>query len=158
MASLVQLVRKNIIWRISKITPTSAISARLFVEHDRAHQRPADMSSGTSRGFYVQYLRGGQVLETSNMITRERFHYFEVVVAYSNKRGLTDFHDLMISDSFDIVGSLRQDDTWTGYDDSHTTTDVGIQNRVLEGEAVEDNGENTFFLRQTWEHLIQETE
>jgi hypothetical protein len=158
MSSQADKVRRNIIWHIAGISPTSKISGRLFVHQNRPHQRPADMSSGTTRSFYVQWLSSGPVLQTSQMYQREREHLYEVVVSYSNKRGLDDTFDMMLQDSFDIVSLLRNDDSWTGYSDAESSTAIGLRNRVVESDVFEDSGENTFWLRQQWRCLVLEVE
>lgn len=166
MTATANLVYANFVWRIEAIDPTAATIGkdRFFSIDPRAvHGTDPRTSSGLTRGFAVTWRGAG----TQNVVggdaicdtysSRFADHTFELAVYYSAKLKWEDLQQLLLSDRHDIIAALRYQSSWVGYDASHTTTALGLANRVIESDETEQT-DDYVALRQTWRCSIEETE
>ena len=157
MATTVDKVRRNFAWRVESIATTSDICGRRFFEVD-----PRDLgrteSGGLERGFFVTWLSSEPqqaVTDQWQWVTNNRF---AVEVLYTPVRGWTDSHDLVLSDRWDLIRTLRDDTLYVGTSDTDSTSDLDLIERWFEGdEFIIEPDSEVFVYRQTWRCTIRET-
>jgi hypothetical protein len=166
MSASANLVYANFVWRIEAVDPTASTIGkdRLHAIDPRAiHGTDPRTSSGLTRGFVVTWkgcgpqnvVGGAAICDTSS--SRFADHAFEVAYYYTSKLKWEDAQKLLLSDRHDGIKALRYPSSWVGYDDSHTTTDIGLENRTIESEEIEQT-DDYVVLRQQWRCAIEETE
>lgn len=164
MASSADLVLENFYWRIEAISPTSSERQQSFHAISTL-ELDTGQTSGMDRAFVVSWLGSDEefLVDGEDIcddgVNRIATHRFEVRVTYSAKPGLDALalQQLMLSDRHDITKALRAASSQVGYDDSNTSTSLGILKRVRESDEIEIDGE-VWTLVQTWRVDIQETE
>jgi len=159
MAATAHLVARNIAWRIEQTPPTATDTAsrRKFRENPRPLVVTDNQSSGMERSFVVRPLRSAALDAVTNKRARISDWSFELEVTYTSKRTLVAATDIMCQDAHDLVKLLRHDDSFKGYSDAQSATDIGLLDRMLEGQEfiVRDD---VSYLRQAWRCKIKEEE
>ena len=158
MSASAHLVHKNFVWRIESISPTSKLVARKFTSIDRPLTPFADQSSGTTRDFAVYSESAGPVYEPTDGTGHTREWLWSVDVAYTTDMRLSDLHEAVLQDSYDLITTLRDDAKWLGYSSAATTTDIGLWNRHLVEQRLDRSSPTTWYLRHVYATEIYEAE
>ena len=164
MSASSNLVLENFYWRILAITPaaatTPATPAARFFELD-----PHTFSlEGRVRGVVVTWLGADEEHEVDGeplvdpLTDRTAQHRFQVEVHYSRMLTHRTLMKLILQDRHDIIAALRVDSSWVGYDADHTTTDLGLFERIRESDELDEGDEEHMTWRSVWRCTIQETE
>ena len=141
MASQLDRVRDNLVWRIQALTPQLQ-SARVPRDFEYLDGSPAGLASGSSRHFEVARIRGAAPDPTTNVYQRITDYYHRIEVSYTpaDTRPL-NVGEIADVDAHSIKGMLRLPTSWLGYSDAHTTTDIGIMGRwIVSDEILEQKG------------------
>lgn len=158
MATSIQHVVENFVWRLQALVMTDATSGRKLRLNDRPLATSADLSSGMTRTFILYWDGASPSLEPTDMFARWADHTFTLEVAYSTSPALDALLKLILRDRHDITKALRDHALWTGYDDDNSATEIGLEERKLLRDVLDRSSSVTWYLRQTWECRIQENE
>ncbi len=165
MASTLNRVLQNFVWRMDAITPTDAtiIGQNRFIQTDPFRIDP-EQSSGLTRHYSVLWMGGGsgQTVGEEGVIDgltdREATHTIELRTYYHPSKIKFDRLQLAIAqDRHDILKTLRDPDTFVGYNASNTATDIGLLDRYNTDETV-DYSDTLITVTYGWQCIIRESE
>lgn len=162
MASNPALVLSNFQYRIEAITPTNANYKSAFVMYNPL-LIAAKKSSGFERRFFVTWHGSSADSESGapqaeNGYCRTAAHDYSVEISYPALMQYDDMLALVCDDRHDLIKQLRDADKWLGYDSSHTTTDIGLWQRLRVSDELETSDNGIWTFRQRWRCLINEVE
>ena len=160
MASSLYRVRQNIEYWLGQITPTLSNTRThpKFRTYEPTKGTPGN-EDGAARLFTVAWLGSVEDDEATADDFRTAIHRYEIDVLYPEAVGLHgDFQDLVTLDRHDLIKQLRRTVTWDGYNASNTTTNIGLEDRVREGDELIEVAPQVFALRMVWLHRVKEDE
>lgn len=165
MASSLNLVLQNFAWRIDALTPTdqTIIGQNRFIQTDPFRIDP-EQSSGLTRHYSLLWTGGGagqyaydQAIN-DNLVERTATHTFDLRVYYHPSKIKYDrLQWAMAQDRHDLHKQLRDPDKWVGYNDSNTSTDLGVYDRYNTSESV-DYTPTLVTVSYEWTCVILESE
>jgi hypothetical protein len=168
MASNADLVLRNFAWKISGITPTSALIDRSRFTEVNTLVTPPDQSSGiASRGFEVTWLGSDEDNTHDDSYfadghnVREAVHRYMVEVYYSTRYRREELQRAVLQDRHDMTKLLRDNDgsgsSFVGYNASNSSTNIGIHYRIRESDELV-IAEDYWIYRAIWRVLLEENE
>jgi len=151
-------IYQNIIWKVESLTPTNQRLSPSRFQHNDQPLNITDEQMLKERMFSVEWDHGDQVMDFSDLNERwsDQFLIFEI--SYDAKRDLDKLTELIMTDKNQIHAALRNPDSFIGYDDDNTTTDIGLKGRWLDSEEQDRDRETMRILRLTWRVTVSETE
>ena len=159
MAATTNLVRKNFVWRMEGISPTSTLERDSFRWVDGERLEPEQVAN---RSFTVRW--GGS--EEENLIRGNGFtydpsyrvadHRFMLDIYYRGGGKLKDstLHDLILQDRHDIIVELYNKNL-VGYDADNTSDQLGLHDRIRESDEIVAEGA-AWIYRSVWRCQIME--
>ncbi len=158
MATQLHNVRRNYIWRIEALAPTLRPDQRF--RHFDPRTFKGSNQSGIARHFFV--VRDGSSADDrdgTGLRFRKANHAYQVKILYPQSLGFDLQQDMIAQDRFTVTTGLFNPNTFLGYSDSATSTNVGIRTRWVEGDEVveSDDIENVDELIINFESFIEET-
>ncbi len=142
MATNLDKVLENFYWRIGATAPTYSGSARTvgrFREWDPEGGTDPSKGTGWTRRFWVEWRDSGEDADAA-AVMRESDHVFRVHVLYPRRQGSHRRTQAMIAqDRHDLIKTLRGQirvDHRLGYDDDHSTADIGLMRRKRMGDEL----------------------
>ena len=162
MASRLDLVYENFIWRIEAITPTATRgNFGPFRYLDTPHVGPEEAAPG--RRFQVICLGSAEEHQTDEDAlhtagsNRVADHEFGVTVYYPAELNHRTLHSTVLQDRHDLIAQLGLGSTFVGYSDANSATDIGLWRRYrVAGGLTIDAG--LLALEQVWSCSVYETE
>ena len=129
----------NHIWIVEAKTPTY-VRAGLkssFRSIDNTRMAP-DITSGLTRAFTVSFVSKSQYQSPISSSQRYSTNVFNVTVYYDFD-SYTNYllNSIICNDINDIARTLDNHTYYLGYDSTHTTTDIGLKNRLVQGVSKE---------------------
>lgn len=167
MSSNAGLVLKNFAWRIEAITPTDLATCRNRFEKFSPGKETPKVGSGWTRRFYVEWLDSGPDIAATSDNQREAWHIFRVHFYYAVGSGDWEiWQALVLQDRHKIRECLRAQanpvtgvDNRLGYDNSHSTTDIGLSERQCNpGDELSKEDEKLWRFSYQWRCKIRESE
>ena len=133
MSREVERIFLNTIWRVEAKTPTytrAGLKAS-FRNIDQSRLKP-DQTSGLTRAFTLDWSGRGQYEELISASARFASHNFQLSLYYDFDTYTNyDLLPIIVNDVDDISRTLDNHAYWIGYNSSNTTTDIGLQNRLV---------------------------
>jgi len=167
MSSNADLVLKNFAWRIGAIAPTDLATCREGFEKFNPGKESPRSGSGWTRRFYIEWLDSGPDIAATCDNQREAWHFFRVHVYYvAGGSDWEAWQALVLQDRHKIRECLRAQanpdtgvDNRLGYDDSHSTTDIGLYERQCDpGDELNKENEKLWRYSSQWRCKIRESE
>lgn len=157
MATTLDKIFQNFIYRIEAITPTSNICGKNFNRLD-PKQIALNESAGLERNFVITYLGSDSDDTPTDEAIRTAEHKFLVQVLYNPGRGWEVAHELILNDRHDLIKALRDDAKFDGYDSSHTTDAIRLHGRIRENDEIDMSDPDVWVYRAIWKCYITEEE
>lgn len=160
MATNAHNALENLVWRMESISPTDTTSANKFRFVDIERLDPDEMPHAM-RLFAVRWQGSAPDFGPTDLYDRWADHTFDIEVYYPVGPGgmsTRKLQKMLLRDRHDIAKALRDPSKFVGYDASNTSTDVGIKNRVMIGDALDRNNPAVWTYRASWRLTIQEVE
>ena len=151
-----QQVFKNIVWRIGALSPTSVLASERFRHLDNPTRQGEDQSLA-DRSFQIYFDSSERVETYSDLAHRWNDVTYVMEFGYKAERLQGNFHQLLLDDRNDLLKLLRDPANYSGYSDDNSTDDIGLKNRVFDGDELEREGP-TWIYRMRWIHKIEEAE
>jgi hypothetical protein len=140
MSTTLHRIDANFIWRIEAASPQLTGRALPGMFRHLNGAQPG-LGSGASRKFEVKRLRRDKPDGSTNQYARIGDHHWQIDVYYSppDLRPL-NVAEIIDQDSHSLIKALRPPSSWVGYDDSNTTTSIGLMARWVDTDEVIDLG------------------
>jgi len=159
MATNLHRVLLNCAWRTAAVVPTNTTSPLRFEEYDPIVVPDPPDTSGFTRKFYWQWISSDEDVETTDYTRREAHHLLRLVVEYPLRYPWTAMQAMIVQDRHDLAKALRDQRNRLGYDDDHTTTDIGLYIRKRAGDKIDRNDHPRFWhYVADWRCKVREDE
>ena len=147
-------VYANMRWRIESINPSYTKGIKRYIWNDRPQSLLGEQSSGMTRSFAIYFDGGAAIIEPTDGSGHARDIWLLLEIAYSTTLKLEDLHELILSDSHDLIVALRDDNGWRGYDNQHISDNIYLWKRYIEDERLDRTLPHTWYMRQRWRCII----
>ena len=167
MATNLHRVLQNYAWRVESISPSVSglvSGARVngqFREYDPNKEPEPQQSTGWSRRFYVEWMGSDGDEFATDADRREAVHQIRLTVVYPVVYEWKALQMLIAQDRHEINKTLRSRGRAyvKGYNDSNTSTDIGLYLRRRRGDVVDKKTHNGVWLYIVeWDNTIRESE
>lgn len=144
MATQLHNLARNTAWRMEAITPTfTGRAVPRFQRYDPILTKiQPKKESGWTRKFYVDWEGSSEDGGATDAEIREAVHIIRVHIEYPPLGPWETLHDMILQDRHDVVRVLRGivgTDYRLGYDDSNSTTDIGLMGRFRVRDSLDKN-------------------
>lgn len=155
MASSLDLVRQNFVYRIEAIAVGETICRRKMRYNPDPRGTSPDAAKGMVRTFSVYYDEAGPAHEVEDVAEQAHESTWTVEVAYpvDAAKGEGELQDLILQDAFKLRSVLRDPRYYDG-----VSTETNLHRREWMTERVDRDGEQTWYLVQTWSCTVFESE
>lgn len=157
MATQLDKILQNFVWRIEQIAPTSTLETKLFRSFDPWKLKGQE-SSGLQRGFFVTWAGSEADLDVQDGATRTAKHRIAVSVIYAPQVPYLQVQQLVVLDRHDLLKQLRNPDSWKGYSDSNPTDELGLNSRFRTEDSLDAEDRQGWVYQSTWECTVYEVE
>lgn len=154
MATNLHRVYQNFKWRIESISPACTRPGKNFVSLGNV---AANESTGTSRGFRVKRLGRETESELTDLYQRTATHDYRVEVYYPAALHQDAIEEIISQDAHDIIKTLRNPDSYLGFNSTDSSTNIGIRSRMEISDQVTESTD-LWTLQINFKCLITEIE
>lgn len=160
MASSLDLVRQNFVYRIESISVGEAICRKKFRFNPDPRGTSPDATKGMARTFSVYYDEAGPAHEVEDVAEQAHESTWTVEMAFpvDAAKGEGELQDLILQDAFKIRSILRDTRYFDGTSAAASTAETNLHRREWMNERIDRDGEQTWFLLQTWSCTVFESE
>jgi hypothetical protein len=148
------------VYRIEAITVDETICRRKLRFNPNPDRTSPDSTKGMVRTFSVYYDEGTPTHGVEDVAEQAHETSWTVEVAYpvDAAKGEGELQDLILQDAFLLRSALRDPRYYDGTSATATTTETNLHRRAWMNERVDRDGEQTWYLVQTWSCTVFESE